>query len=209
MKSEEEKYRKKTSSYVFSWFWNFTSLGGLTQVRDTDTSCSKAYWFILAIIGWVLTAFSTFNTIESFLAHDTITKTTFKNGTVFQDNLVFPSVSICNSNRIHCGHLYNLIRKCEKVCKYIQIYTNLYIYILLNQRSNLTIFIIITLNKNATNCERTPDDVKTIYCGLFIRAQCPISLIEADRFTYGESYTREIVCDPNIKESCKLAILLP
>ena len=89
MKSAEEKYRKKTSSYVFSWFWNFTSLGGLTQVRDTDTSCSKAYWFILAIIGWALTAYSTVSTILTFLAHDTITKTTFKTGAVFKDSLFF------------------------------------------------------------------------------------------------------------------------
>ena len=115
MKPTEEKYRKKTSKYVFSWFWNFTSLAGFTQCRDTDTVVSKGFWFILALTGWALTSYTTYSTILSFLAYDIVTKTTFKTGQVFQSNVTFPSVTICNSNRVHCGHLYDLINKCEKV----------------------------------------------------------------------------------------------
>ena len=115
MKQTEEKYRKKTSKYVFSWFWNFTSLAGFTQCRDTDTVVSKGFWFILALTGWALTSYTTYSTILSFLAYDIVTKTTFETGQVFQSNVTFPSVTICNSNRVHCGHLYDLIYKCEKV----------------------------------------------------------------------------------------------
>ena len=115
MRQIEEKYRKKTSKYVFSWFWNFTSLAGFTQCRDTDTLISKGFWFILALTGWSLTSYTTYSTILSFLAYDIVTKTTFETGQVFQSNVTFPSVTICNSNRVHCGHLYDLIYKCEKV----------------------------------------------------------------------------------------------
>ena len=115
MKQTEEKYRKKTSKYVFSWFWNFTSLAGFTQCRDTDTLISKGFWFTLALTGWTLTCYTTYSTISSFLDYEIVTKTTFEIGAVFQNNVTFPSVTICNSNRVHCGHLYDLIYKCEKV----------------------------------------------------------------------------------------------
>ena len=29
--------------------------------------------------------------------------------------LVFPAITICNSNRIHCGHLHQYILDCQKV----------------------------------------------------------------------------------------------
>ena len=105
----------KTTKNVFAWFWNFTSLAGFTQCRDTDTVISKGFWFILAITGWVLTVFSTYSTIQSFLTYETVTKIVEETGTVFKTDLVFPSVTICNSNRVHCGHLYDLIYKCEQV----------------------------------------------------------------------------------------------
>ena len=118
MRPTEERYRKKKSKYVFSWFWNFTSLAGFTQCRDTDTLVSKGFWFILALIGWTLTCYTTYSTILSFLTYEKFTKTTFETGAVFQNNVTFPSVTICNSNRVHCGHLYDLIYRCEKVIEF-------------------------------------------------------------------------------------------
>ena len=116
MESKEGKYKKRTVKNVLSWYWNFMQLPGFTQCRDTDTLISKAFWCCLAITGWTLTAISTYTTIDSFLQRETITKTDFVTGTVFQTKRVFPSVTICNSNRVHCGHLYDLILECEKVC---------------------------------------------------------------------------------------------
>ena len=115
MQSKAGTVRNKTTKDVFAWYWNFTSLAGFTQCRDTDTLISKAFWFILAITGWALTSYSTLMTIKSFLEYETVTKTNLTTGTVFKTKLHFPSVTICNSNRVHCGHLYDLILKCEQV----------------------------------------------------------------------------------------------
>ena len=115
MQSNEQEYRVKETKDVFRWYWSFTSLAGFTQCRDTDTSISKGFWFILAIIGWSLTAYSTYSTIKSFLEYETMTKTTFQTGSSLKTKLKFPSVTVCNSNRVHCGHLYDLIYQCEEV----------------------------------------------------------------------------------------------
>ena len=36
---------------------------------------------------------------------------------------------------------------------------------------------------------------ETTYCSIFLMAQCPLSLAIADRFTHGDQYSREIICD--------------
>ena len=115
MQSHERDKKKRTVKNVLSWYWNFTQLPGFTQCRDTDTLLSKGFWFILAIVGWIFTGISTYSTIASFLQHEILTKTQFDTGTVFKTKLTFPSVTICNSNRVHCDHLYHLIHECEKV----------------------------------------------------------------------------------------------
>ena len=119
MRPLDTNEKEKTTKNVILWFWKFTSLAGFTQCRDTDIVISKGFWFILAITGWILTVFSTYSTIQSFLTYETVTKSAVETGTVFKTDLVFPSVTICNSNRVHCGHLYDLIYKCEQVDSFL------------------------------------------------------------------------------------------
>ena len=116
----ESKTNKPSDNFkdvkgVLSWFFNFTSMAGLTQVRDTDNSISKFVWSILAAVGYCMTIYGVVGSFKDFMLHDFSTKISFESGVAFQKQLEFPSVTVCNSNRVHCGHLYNLINKCNKV----------------------------------------------------------------------------------------------
>ena len=44
---------------------------------------------------------------------------------------------------------------------------------------------------------------ETTYCSIFLMAQCPLSLALADRFTHGDQYSREIICDNSTNEEGK------
>ena len=101
---------------VAGWFWNFTSFGGFTQSRESDNLISKWVWLTLAILGYGITLFQCYKTVSTFFDGEFNTKTTFVSGNAFKTHIKFPSLTVCNSNRVHCGHLYDAIEKCTKVC---------------------------------------------------------------------------------------------
>ena len=115
MMSKPNKYAKTQLLDVSAWFWNFTSFAGFTQSRDSDNLISKYVWLILALLGYGITFFTCYKTINTFFYFETNTRITFETGTAFKTKIGFPSVTICNSNRIHCGHLYNAIINCTRV----------------------------------------------------------------------------------------------
>ena len=96
---------------AFLWFTNFTSIPGFAQARTSNNKYSKCAWSILFIIGAVLTIRGLQASISSYLEHRSVTTITNE----FVSMLKFPSVTICNLNRVHCGHLYDMISRCEKV----------------------------------------------------------------------------------------------
>lgn len=113
--TKQANERFKGVKEVLSWFFNFTSLAGVTQVRDTDTFISKCVWSILAVAGYCMTLYGVVASFKGFMLHEFSTKIGFDSGVGFQRQLEFPSVTVCNNNRIHCGHLYTLINTCNKV----------------------------------------------------------------------------------------------
>ena len=96
---------------ILDWWYHFTSLSGVTQVRDTDCKLSKASWFIFAILGFGLTCYLVTKCIEGYFAYQTETTIDISNPLEVE----FPAVTICNENRVHCGNLYDLIVNCTKV----------------------------------------------------------------------------------------------
>ena len=113
--SQQREIKRKGVKETVLWFWKFTSLGGFTQCRDSDNSISKCAWFILALLGYGTTLYGVWFSIAGFLRHEYTTKMSYKTGTAFKTKINFPSVTICNKNRVHCGHLYDLIQNCTKV----------------------------------------------------------------------------------------------
>ena len=96
---------------VLNWGYEFTSIAGITQVRASDCKISKAAWFLLATFGIAFTAHTVRKCVQTYLAHEN--ETTIDIRSKFK--IDFPSVTICNHNRVHCRNLYNLIRNCTKV----------------------------------------------------------------------------------------------
>jgi hypothetical protein len=96
---------------VHHWFRQFTSIGGLTQVRDSDNRISEKCWMFIFILGVILTIVSLQNTLTEFFSFGVNIAI---NMTHFQE-MQFPAVTICNSNPVHCGNLAKKIGDCERV----------------------------------------------------------------------------------------------
>ena len=107
----EKKYCNTSIKDVMRWGYGFTSVNGVAQYRDTDCKISKVSWFVITIVGTLFTFFSVYGCFRSYFAYNTVTTVGITN----EISTNFPSVTICNQNRIHCKHLYNLIRNCTKV----------------------------------------------------------------------------------------------
>ena len=102
----------KGSRKVLKWFVNFTSLGGFTQTRDSDNKISTVIWGALFLAGLVLTIWSIVVLIITYYEYNIVTNIGLGHNS---SGLIFPSVAVCNQNRIHCGHLYDKIVTCSEV----------------------------------------------------------------------------------------------
>ena len=102
----------KGSRKVLKWFVNFTSLGGFTQTRDSDNKISMRIWGALFVAGLVLTIWSIVVLIITYYEYNIVTNIGLGHNS---SGLIFPSVAVCNQNRIHCGHLYDKIVTCSEV----------------------------------------------------------------------------------------------
>ena len=96
------------------WFRGFCSWSGISQYRISDNKISRAFWMILYWVGLCLTLVLVKSSINRFFSYPFITKV----GRESNFTAEFPSVTICNPNRIHCKHLLDLIQTCSKVRKY-------------------------------------------------------------------------------------------
>ena len=93
------------------WGYEFTSLAGITQIRATNCKFTKCIWLLVFIIGFSLTAYQVISALRTFVQYNTQTSISLLN----KVKIDFPSVTVCNQNRVHCRHLYNLILECDQV----------------------------------------------------------------------------------------------
>ena len=96
---------------VGKWFRGFSSLAGISQYRISDNRISKTCWISLYWLGVACTSFLVYQSFERFVSHPYVTKMERKNAYSSR----FPSVTICNPNRVHCKHLYSRIKECQTV----------------------------------------------------------------------------------------------
>ena len=97
---------------VMQWFVKFTSIGGFTHSRDSDNQTSRFIWGILFLAGVVLTLLGIIQLVRDFCRYEAITNVELGHNS---SGLIFPAVTVCNQNRIHCGHLYDKIISCNHV----------------------------------------------------------------------------------------------
>ena len=114
---ENHKSQKKAVLDTCKWFLNFTTSEGITQVRESDNGFSKWAWSLLSAIMFALTIYAVVSSVHGYFQYANTTKIRFIGRAGQQTNVKFPSVTICNSNRVHCGHLYEMIRNCTEVSK--------------------------------------------------------------------------------------------
>ena len=107
----EKNYCNKSLGDVLSWGYEFTSVAGIIQFRSTNCKASKCFWFVITVAAAFATSFTVFKTFCSYYRYDTVTTVGIKSEITTE----FPSVTICNQNRVHCRNLYNHIRNCTKV----------------------------------------------------------------------------------------------
>ena len=108
-----DKDKNHSHKDVLEWFVKFTSIGGFTQTRDADNWLSKVIWALLFLTGLILTIVGVVSVITNYFKYGSITNIQLKHSS---SGMVFPAVTVCNTNRIHCGHLYNKIISCGSVC---------------------------------------------------------------------------------------------
>ena len=96
---------------VLTYGYGFTSVAGISQSRASDCRIHKYLWILAFIVGASLTTYQVYNALLTYKKHNTETSITLKN----KVKLDFPSVTVCNQNRVHCRHLYDRILECNKV----------------------------------------------------------------------------------------------
>ena len=105
---------------VGKWFIDFSSLSGISQYRISDNKISKTFWILSYWLGLAFTIMLVNQSFQRYLTHPYVTKVERKNAF----SSPFPSVTICNPNRVHCKHLYSRIKECQKVWSYCIIKPN-------------------------------------------------------------------------------------
>ena len=95
---------------VISWFYKSTSIGGITHARESDSKIAKRVWTALFLFGCVMTIWGLKISIENYMEYRSVTSVSKE----YKSLITFPSVSICNLNRVHCGNLNEMIEKCNK-----------------------------------------------------------------------------------------------
>ena len=100
---------------VFSWFNNFTSLGGYTQYVASKNPTSKIFWAILTFLGLFITIYSIERNFDDMMAFHVTTSVSVSDNS----SLKFPTVTLCNTNRVDCIQLFKKIEICKEVIQQI------------------------------------------------------------------------------------------
>ena len=110
---------------VILWFYRFTTIGGITHARESDSKIAKQIWIALFISGCLMTIWGVKISIESYLEYRSVTTVSKE----YKSLLTFPSVTICNLNRVHCGNLDKMIKRCEtdESCDRKELYCKIFV----------------------------------------------------------------------------------
>ena len=98
------------STEPFHWFKSFTTLGGLGQIIGSTEKHWKLFWTILTLAFLTITGYSAMLIVIEFIKYNVVTSFSVEH----KDRLVIPSVTICNVNRVHCGHLMEKLEVYDK-----------------------------------------------------------------------------------------------
>ena len=106
-------YKENTKGFkeVWTWYSTFTSVQGLVQFFASKNAISKAYWLIILVAATVGTYYNVYVVFDEFLSYPVVTDVKVAQNS----SIEFPSVTICNANRVHCGNLLYYVSTCQNV----------------------------------------------------------------------------------------------
>ncbi len=88
------------------WFLGFTTIGGLTQFHNSNkVPISQLVWLCLFLTGLGLTIASVATIFIEYSENLIVTTVT----TEQHKSMPFPAITLCNNNKMHCGHLLERI----------------------------------------------------------------------------------------------------
>ena len=90
--SETLSKRVKT---VLNEFGGKTSIAGLSNAYQSESTSKRIYWGILFLIGSFITVNTTIGVIVDYLEFEVTTSTDLRS----DPSVVFPAVSVCNLNK--------------------------------------------------------------------------------------------------------------
>ena len=90
---------------LLDWFKGFNTINGLGHIYGSTERQWKAFWTVLTLGFLIATGYSAFHIVVEYFKYDVVTNFSVDH----KDSLVIPSVTICNVNRVHCGHLMRKI----------------------------------------------------------------------------------------------------
>ena len=81
------------------------------KVRQEDVKVFRVIWWILFGAGLAGTLYQVFSLALAIREFKVVTTIEISR----EDAIEFPSMTFCNKNRVHCGHLLKTILDCERV----------------------------------------------------------------------------------------------
>ena len=98
-------------------FGDQTSIAGLNYAFHRKAYVKKIYWSTIFIGFLALTIYAVITNLSNYYQYETITSTDLER----QVSIIFPAVSICNHNKVHCTNLFeerqvqiNLLEEIER-----------------------------------------------------------------------------------------------
>ena len=98
------------STEPLHWFKSFTTLGGIGQIIGSTEKHWKVFWTISTLTFLAITGYSALLIVIEYSNYKVVTSYSVEH----KDRLVIPSVTICNVNRVHCGHLLKKLEEYDK-----------------------------------------------------------------------------------------------
>ena len=87
---------------IFHNFGNETSIAGLNNAFHRKSIGKKIYWTSIFLAFLVATIYGLINNLTTFYEKEITTSTDLH----AQTAIIFPAISICNHNRVHCTLLF-------------------------------------------------------------------------------------------------------
>lgn len=105
--SKENQYIWEVFVKTWHHYLSITTIPGLQNIHHASGKLSSFIWTLLLIVGFACTVRDVYTTTIEYLAYPVITSMTMDQVVA----LPFPSITVCNLNRIHCTNLRKLAAK--------------------------------------------------------------------------------------------------